>query len=208
MAPSGAWSLVAHAEASTASRSGRLVDRFADELEKEARARGRRVGVTVQQFYDETWEALRRQMRPHSWMTDASTMANHFLPEFGSRVLAELASEKGEVELLDWVMRLRECRSTRDGTSLASRTIRNVATAVRVFFADALERKLIRSNPAVGWKAGKHLPKIEDKKAGWRRWAGFSLEDVVRLTPHERSADPGRPPRSLRAPVPRWPAAR
>jgi len=155
---------------------------IADELEKEARSRGRRVGVTVQQFYDKTWEPLRRQMRPHSWMTDASTMANHFLPDFGARALVELASEKGEVELLDWVMRLRACRSTRDGTPLASRTIRNVATAVRVFFADALERKLIRSNPAAGWKVGKHIPKIEDKQAGWRRRAGFSLENVVRLT--------------------------
>jgi integrase len=125
-------------------------------------------------------------------MTDASTMANHFLPEFGSRSLAELASEKGEVELLDWVVRLRECRSSRDGTPLAARTVRNIATAVRVFFADALERKVIRRNPAAVWKVGKHLPKIEDKHPGWRRRAGFALEDVVRLTTDERITEDRR----------------
>ena len=155
---------------------------IADELEREARAGAGRLGLSVQRFYDETWLPLRRRMRPHSWMTDASTMANHFLPQFGSRKLLELASEKGEVELLDWLIGLRECRSSRDGTPLASRTIRNAATAVRVFFADALERKVVRRNPSAGWKVGKHLPKIEDKQAGWRRRAGFSLEDVVRIT--------------------------
>ena len=62
---------------------------LADELERQARARGRRVGVTVQQFYDQTWERLRRELRPHSWMSDYSTMSNYFLPEFGTRTLAE-----------------------------------------------------------------------------------------------------------------------
>jgi integrase len=119
-------------------------------------------------------------------MTDASTMANYFLPEYGTRMLGELASDSGEVELLDWVMRLRQRRTRRDGTPLAARTIRNAATAVRVFFGDALERKLIRSNPTAIWKIGKHLPRIEDKYPGWRRQAGFSLEEVVHLTTDPR----------------------
>jgi hypothetical protein len=47
----------------------------ANELQKEVRSRASQSGVTVEQFY-ETWQRLRRQLRSHSWMTDASTMAN------------------------------------------------------------------------------------------------------------------------------------
>jgi len=178
--------------ASTKTEDREEAQAVADELERAVQARARGRGLTVRRFHDETWQPLRRRMLPHSWMTEARAMANHFLPAFGGSSLADLASEKGEVALLDWLIALRECKSRRDGKPLAARTIRNIATAVRVFFADALERKLVRVNPTLGWKVGKHLPRIEDKEVGWRRRAGFSLGDVVRLTTDERIAEDRR----------------
>jgi len=67
---------------------------------------------------------------------------------FGSRAIADLATDEGEVELLDWLISLREHPSQRDGAPIASRTVRNIASCVRVFFADAAERKVVRRNPA------------------------------------------------------------
>jgi len=158
------------------------------EIEKQERGAGRAVsgGVTAQAFYDETWLPLRRRTFPNSWRTDRNVMENHFLVDFGHRFMAELASDQGEVELLDWVIGLRERASSRDQTPLASRTIRNVANSTRVFFADALERKIVSRNPTAGWKNGKHLPDIEDKDAGWRRNAGFDLSEVVAITSDPR----------------------
>jgi integrase len=90
------------------------------------------------------------------------------------------------VALLDWLIALREHKSQRDGTPIASRTVRNVASSVRVFFADAAERKVIPRNPTVGWDAERHLPTVEDKECGWRARAGFSLEQVVTFTTDHR----------------------
>ncbi len=89
-------------------------------------------------------------------------------------------------------------RSKRDGTAIASRTVRNVASAVRVFFADAYERKVIRRNPTAGWNAERHLPAIEDKQRGWRERAGFSLEQVVSLTTDPRLPEDRRALYALR----------
>jgi integrase len=69
---------------------------------------------------------------------------------------------------------------------LAARTIWNAASIVRVFFADALERKKIARDPTEGWRAEKHLPPKTDKVRGWRQRAGFSLEQVVTLTTDRR----------------------
>lgn len=153
------------------------------EIERQERhpvAHGDR-GVSVEKFFDETWLPLRKSTVPNSWMTDASLMRNNFLSSFGARSLKELASEQGEVELLDWLMGLRKRVSTRDGKPLAPRTIRNAANAVRVFFEDALERKLVARNPTAGWKVGKHIPDIADKDPRWRRRAGFGAPEVARL---------------------------
>jgi hypothetical protein len=60
------------------------------------------------------------------------------------------ANDEGEVALLDWLIALRDHPSKRDDTPIAPRTVRNVASSVRVFFADAAERKVIRRNPTAG----------------------------------------------------------
>jgi len=162
---------------------------LANELDAQARSGTRRAvpgALTVQRFYDETWLPLRQRTRPWAWKANVAAMKRHFLPHFGTRAIADLATDDGEVALLDWVVGLREHRSKRDGTTIAPRTVRNVASAVRVFFADAAERKVIRRNPTAGWNAERHLPAIEDKHRGWRERAGFSIEQVVRLTTDAR----------------------
>jgi integrase len=162
---------------------------IADEMEKEARARSHRAALsalTVQRFYEETWLPLRQRTRQWAWKSDVAAMTNHFLPDFGKRALADLATDEGEVALLDWLIDLRGHKSQRDGTPIASRTVRNVASSVRVFFADAAERKVIPRNPTVGWDAERHLPAVEDKERGWRAQAGFSLEQVVTFTTDHR----------------------
>jgi integrase len=113
-------------------------------------------------------------------------LGTHFLPAFGARCIADLASDNGEVELLDWLAKLRGHNSKRDGKPIASRTVRNVASIVRVFFADAFERKVISKNPTACWDTDRHLPAIEDKNRGWRAKAGFTLEQVVTLTKDPR----------------------
>jgi len=160
--------------------------------EIEGQARGGRIrhatrdALSVERFYEKTWLPLRQRTRPWAWKADRIAMERHFLPHFGSRAIAELANDQGEVELLDWLVGLREHRSKRDGTAIAPRTIRNVASAIRVFFADAAERKVLKRNPTLGWNAQRHLPPIEDKERGWREHAGFSLEQVVALTTDPR----------------------
>jgi hypothetical protein len=168
----------------------------ADELERRARAAaGRRApagSLTVERFFDETWLPLRQKIRPWQWKADRTMMCTHFLPHFGSRAIADLATDEGEVALLDWLIALREHPSQRDGTPIASRTVRNIASSVRMFFADAAERKVVRRNPTAGWDADRHLPPVEDKKRGWRARAGFSLEQVVTLTTDRRIPDDRR----------------
>jgi integrase len=139
----------------------------------------------VERFYDETWLPLRQRTRPWAWKTDAGVMKRHFLPQFGIRA-SRISRATTARSLLDWVVGLREHRSKRDGATIAPRTVRNVASSVRVFFADAAERKVIRRNPTAGWNAERHLPAIEDKERGWRKRAGFSIEQVVRLTTDAR----------------------
>jgi integrase len=163
----------------------------ADELERRARASrgGRRApagSLTVEKFFDESWLPLRQKIRPWQWKADRAAMRTHFLPEFGSRVISDLATDEGEVALLDWLIALREHPSRRDGSPIAARTVRNVASCVRVFFADAAERKVLRRNPTIGWDAERHMPPVVDKKRGWRATAGFSLDQVVTLTTDPR----------------------
>src|SRR6266702_4040934 len=162
----------------------------ADELERRARvAAGRRApagSLTVECFFDETWLPLRQNIRPWQWKADRTALRTHFLPQFGPRAIADLATAEGEVALLDWLVALREHPSQRDGTPIASCTVRNVASSVRMFFADAAERKVVRRNPTIGWDADRYLPPIEDKERGWRARAGFTLEQVVTLTTDPR----------------------
>ncbi len=102
----------------------------AEELEAQARVRsGRAVlgALTVRRFYEETWLPLRKRTRPWQWKADEVAMTNHFLPDFGDRALADLATDEGEVALLDWLVGLREHKSQRDGTPIASRTERERA---------------------------------------------------------------------------------
>jgi integrase len=162
---------------------------LADELEAQARTGARRQvlgALTVQRFYDETWLPQRKRTRPWAWKADDAAMTRHFLPHFGTWAIADLATDEGEVALLDWLLALREHPSKRDGTPIAPRTVRNVASSVRVFFADATERKVLRRNPTLGWSADRHLPAIEDKERGWRQYAGFSVDQVVYLTTDPR----------------------
>jgi len=53
-------------------------------------------------------------------------------------LVRELVGAHCEVELLDWLLALREHKSKRDGTPIAPTTVRNVASVARVFFADAM----------------------------------------------------------------------
>src|SRR6266545_99348 len=155
---------------------------LAKELERQARARApRRVfgGITAQRFYDETWLPLQKQVNKWHWKAMKGHMTCHFLPTFGEWAIADLATDDGEVALLEWLVALRAHTSRRDGTPIAARTARNIASTVRVFFTDATERKVVRRNPTAGWDAGRHLPKIQDKQRGWRQRAGFTLEQVV-----------------------------
>jgi integrase len=161
----------------------------ADELDRRARASAGRAPIgalTVERFFDKTWLPLRQRVRPWQWKADRAAMRTHFLPHFGRHAIADLATDEGEVALLDWLISVRDHPSRRDGTRIASRTVRNVASSVRVFFADAAERKVVRRNPTTGWDADRHLPPIEDKKRGWRSRAGFSLDQVVALTTDHR----------------------
>ncbi len=143
--------------------------------------------LTVARFFEATWLGLRKTRKPYAWKTDASRMRHHFLPKFGGRALADLATDGGEVEVLDWLESLpSHIAQRRRGTKLAPRTVWNVASIVRVFFGDALERHVISRDPCAIWRADKHLPAKVDKEKGWRARAGFTLEQVVTLTTDER----------------------
>ncbi len=159
------------------------------ETERQERERaplGRPAGMTVRRFFEETWLPQRKVLRPFAWQTDSSRLEQHFLATFGDRVLAQLATDGGEVALLDWLLALRSKPSKRDGKPLASRTVWNIASIVRVFFADALERKKIARDPTAHWNAERHLPAKVDKEQGWRQRAGFTLDQVVTLTTDPR----------------------
>ncbi len=147
------WTDADGVEQRASSRTEDEAKALANELESQARSKARREvlgALTAQRFYDETWLPLRKRTRPWAWKADVAAMTRHFLREFGTRALADLATDEGEVALLDWLVGLRDQRSKRDGTPIAPRTVRNVASSVRVSFADAAERKVIRRNPTVG----------------------------------------------------------
>jgi integrase len=144
-------------------------------------------GPTVRSFVEETWLPLRRQRRKFAWKTDESRLEHHFLPEFGDRALADLATDDGEVELLDWLtVRLPTHPAKRDGKPIAARTVWNVASVVSVLFADARERRVIPRDPTAVWDAARHLPPKRDKNPGWRANAYFRLDEVVALTTDPR----------------------
>ena len=85
-----------------------------EEIERQEKNKTPRAAVgalTVQHFYDFTWLPNRRLLCPHTWMADNSSMTNHFLPRFGERPIDYFATDKGEVDLLDWVIGLRASRS-------------------------------------------------------------------------------------------------
>ncbi|BDG06996.1 hypothetical protein AMPC_01090 [Anaeromyxobacter paludicola] len=160
-----------------------------DETERQEGERaplGRQVGMTVRRFFEEIWLPQRKVLRPFAWQVDKGRLEQHFLPDFGDRVLSQLASDRAEVELLDWLLGLRSKLSKRDGKPLASRTVWNIASIVRVFFSDALERKKIARDPTEHWNAERHLPAKADKEQGWRQRAGFTLDQVVTLTTDRR----------------------
>ena len=144
------------------------------------------VGPTVEEFLEEVWLPQRRVLRPFAWKNDYSRLKHHFLPKFGNRVLADLASDQGEIDLLDWLLALRSHLSQRDDKPIGSRTIWSLASIVRVFFADALERKHVRRDPTAGWRADRDLPAKEDKERGWRQQSGFTLDQVVTLSTDAR----------------------
>ncbi len=162
---------------------------LADELEAQARAGVRRQvlgALTVHRFYEETWLPLQKVVNQWHWKAMQGHMTCHFLPTFGAWAIADLATDDGEVALLDWVVCLREHLSDRDGTPLAPRTVRNIASTVRAFFLDAEDQKVVSRNPTARWRAKRHLPAIQDKHRGWRKSAGFQLADVVTLTTDPR----------------------
>jgi len=200
------WMCWTDAEGKEERESSKFTDRdkaqaLVEEIDRQERAKARRKemgALTVEKFFDDTWVSLRRRRRPFAWRSDMLMLKAHFLPAFGSRAVADLATDEGEVELLDWLLGLREHKSKRDGTPIAPRTVRNVASVVRVFFADAMERKAIRKNPTATWDADRHLPPIEDKKRGWRSLAGFSLDQVVVLTSDSRIPEDRRALYALR----------
>ncbi len=156
------------------------------------------VGPTVEEFLEEVWLPQRRVLRPFAWKNDYSRLKHHFLPKFGNRVLADLASDQGEVDLLDWLLALRTHLSQRDDKPIGSRTIWSLASIVRVFFADALERKHVRRDPTAGWRADRHLPAKEDKEKGWRQRSGFTLDQVVTLSTDARIPEDRRVHYALR----------
>ena len=173
-----------------------------DEIERQEREKAKPgPRLTVRKFYDDTWVGLRRVRKPFAWKGDTYKMALHFLPKFGRMSLSDLGNDQGELLLLDWLTELRAHLSKRDGTPLAPRTVRNVASIVRVFFADAFERRAetkMTRNPSSCWDADRHFPAIEDKEHGWRMHAGFTLEQVVVLTTDERIPEDRRALYSLR----------
>ena len=155
----------------------------------------------IQKFYDDTWVGLRRVRKPFAWKGDTYKMSTHFLPKFGAMLLSDLGTDRGELLLLDWLTELRAHLSKRDDTPIAPRTVRNVASIVSVFFADAFERRAdtkMSRNPTSCWDADRHLPAIEDKNHGWRMNAGFTLEQVVVLTTDLRIPEDRRVLYSLR----------
>ena len=156
------------------------------------------VGPTVEEFLEEVWLPQRRVLRPFAWKNDYSRLKHHFLPKFGNRVLADLASDQGEVDLLDWLLSLRTHLSRRDDMPIGSRTVWSLASIVRVFFADALERKHVRRDPTAGWRADRHLPAKEDKEKGWRQRSGFTLDQVVTLSTDARIPEDRRVQYALR----------
>ncbi len=200
------WMCWTDAEGKEQRESSKFTDRdkaqaLVEEIDRQERTKARRKelgALTVQKFFDDTWVSLRRRRRPFAWRSDMLMLKAHFLPAFGSRAVADSTTDEGEVELLDWLLGLREHKSKRDGTPIAPRTVRNVASVARVFFADAMERKVIRKNPTATWDADRHLPPIEDKKRGWRSLAGFSLDQVVVLTSDSRIPEDRRALYALR----------
>jgi len=103
------WMCWTDADGSEQRESSKFTDRdkaqaLVDEIDRQERAKARRKelgALTVEKFFDDTWVSLRRRRRPFAWRSDMLMLKTHFLPAFGSRAVADLATDEGEVELLD-----------------------------------------------------------------------------------------------------------
>ncbi|HXJ82979.1 MAG TPA: hypothetical protein VMS64_30360 [Candidatus Methylomirabilis sp.] len=82
-------------------------------------------------------------------------------------------------------MGLSEHKAKRDGSPLAPRSVLNTASIVRVFLADALERKALRRDLCTSIRWAKYLPAKRDKVKGLRQ-RSFDLAQVVTLTADTR----------------------
>ena len=124
--------------------------------------------------------------QPSAWRTDSSRLRHHFLSKFGGWAMADMGTERGEQAVLDWLVGLRSHTARQDGQPIASRTAWSTWSIVKVFFADARERRVIARSPCDGLRPRKHLPVKVDKVKGFRETAGFDLEQVVVLTSDQR----------------------
>ncbi len=144
-------------------------------------------GPTVGQFFEESWLPMRKQGDGSGWMNDLSHFKNHFLTVFGDVPIRAFSGDEGKAAVLRWLYALGETPSQRDGTKLASRTVRNITSSIRSMFGDALELRAIQQDPCLGLRWKKHLPKKRDKNPRWRKdLRSWTLEAVVALTTDPR----------------------
>lgn len=135
------------------------------------------------------WLELRKVARPLAWRDDVSKLRHHFFPRFGARSLQWLSTDDGGREIFAWAVGLKTHNAQRDGKPIASRTVWNIYSSVKVLLEDAVELKRLDRNPLASFRADKYLPERIDKHDGWRETAGFELDQVVSLTSDARLSE-------------------
>src|SRR5436309_1092855 len=108
-----------------------LARKRADELERQdnpgeyGNADAASGELTVTGFAHGEWLKLRKVARPLAWRDDLSRLKHHFLPEFGPRSLAWLATDDGGRAVFGWAVGLKTHKARRDKKPLASRSVWN-----------------------------------------------------------------------------------
>lgn len=137
-------------------------------------------GVTVE-TYGKHWNAKRLKVTDaeQAATEDKWKLEGHIFPALGHILLSDFRTRNAR----DFVAELRS-KKRKNGSPLASRTIRSIWSALHNLFHEAVVDELIPINPCV-LKRGE-LPPTEDKDPEWRDGAVFERTEVEQLISDER----------------------
>lgn len=139
-------------------------------LKEEARFAEASGRVTVRSF-GERW--LRTRTDNSSYPDDVHRLRVYAFPLLGDLMLDEVRP-RHLVELVTALGR----RPSKQGGTLAPRTVRSAYGTVSFMFQAAVMEELIHSSPCVLRPRRRELPAVRDKDPGWRDTAVFTAEEV------------------------------